>query len=125
VAALLAGACLSTGTAWAAARNSVSITGPHRVQAGHTVRLRFTGHAASGVRQLRVWLDDRTCATTAQAEGTRSGLRPPTNFAVRGNFRARLTVTSSSRGTHVVCAYLVYRRTQNTAARASWRYVTS
>jgi hypothetical protein len=125
LAAALITACLNAGTAWAASRSHVKITGPRTAHTGQTVKLNFTGHAASGVRTLRVWLDNRQCATTAESEGKRSGLQSPTDFRVRGTFHARLTVKRSSKGTHVVCAYLVHRTSQSTAARASWRYVTS
>jgi hypothetical protein len=117
-------AALAAASASAAASNSVSISGPRSVQAGDRVKLHFSGYADAAVHGLRVWLDDRSCAATASAEGARPELRPPTNFAVRGNFRAVLTIGKSSTGTHIVCAYLVYQGTQNTAARASWRYVT-
>jgi hypothetical protein len=113
-----------SGGAWAARRTSLSIRGPRRVRAGQRVQLRFTGYAGSGVSRLRVWLDDRSCATTAQAESAREGLEHR-GFHVVRTFRDRLTVEHSSKGTHVVCAYLVHRASQRTAARASWRYVTS
>lgn len=122
--AALVTVALGAGSASAATSSSVSVSGPHTVKTGQEVKLRFTGHAATGVRELSVWLDDRTCATTASSEGARPQVRPPTNFAVRGRFRAILTVAKSSSGTHVVCAYLVHRKTHHTAARASWRYVT-
>jgi hypothetical protein len=125
LAATVTAACLNAGTAWAAARSTVKITGPRTAHVGQTVRLNFSGHAAPGVRTLRVWLDSHQCATTAQSEGMRSGLQSPTDFSVRRRFRARLTVMHSSKGTHFVCAYLVHRTSQSTAARASWRYVTS
>jgi hypothetical protein len=125
MAALIAvGVAWSAHTAWGAAQNSVAVSGPRQVDAGHRVRLHFTGHAAANVPKLRVWLDHRRCADTARAEGERADLKAPTDFKVRGNFRARLTVEHSSKGTHVVCAYLVHRATQDTAARGSWRYVT-
>jgi len=111
------------GVGWAAAKSSVSIRGPKQAQAGARVQLRFTGYAASGVPRLRVWLDDRSCATTAQTEAGRAGLRHR-SFAVSGRFRDLLTVEHSAAGTHVVCAYLVYGSSGGTAARASWRYVT-
>jgi hypothetical protein len=127
--ALLAGSASAAtspvaGRASTAKSNSVSISGPRRVAAGAKVKLRFTGYAAGDVHGLRIWLDNRKCATTAKAEGARPELRTPSNFAVSGPFKARLTVMRSSMGTHVVCAYLLHRGTQNTAARASWRYVT-
>lgn len=123
IAALVA-VLVTAATASAAPSSSVSVSGPHRAQAGDKVRLRFTGYAATGVRTLRVWLDDRKCATTANAEAARPELRTPTKFAVHGKFKAVLTIGQSSAGRHVVCAYLIDRGTQNTAARASWRYVT-
>jgi hypothetical protein len=123
IAALVAVA-LTPASASATPSNSVSISGPRSVQIGAKVRLRFTGYAASGVPSLRVWLDNRRCATTARTEGGRAEVRAPTNFAVSGKFKAVLTIAQSSAGTHVVCAYLVARGTQSTAARASWRYDT-
>lgn len=112
------------GVARASAQSSVSVSGPRKVRAGQRVRLHFTGYAASGVSRLRVWLDNRSCATTAQAEAGRAGLRHR-GFSVSGRFRDLLTVERSSSGTHVVCAYLVYRSSSRTAARGSWSYVTS
>ncbi len=115
---------VAAASASAAPSNSISISGPQSVQAGAKVKLRFTGFAASDVPSLRVWLDNRRCATTAKAEGSRPELRSPTSFSVTGNFRAVLTIGRSSPGTHVACAYLTSQGTQSTAARASWRYVT-
>lgn len=117
-------AALAAASATAATSSSVSISGPRRVEAGDRVKLHFSGHAGAAVHSLRVWLDDRTCAATASAEGDRPELRPPTKFRVSGKFRAVLRIGQSSTGTHIVCAYLVHHGTQNTAARASWRYVT-
>jgi hypothetical protein len=121
-------AVLLAASASAATSSSVSISGPHKVVAGTEVKLRFTGYAGTGVNHLRVWLDDRKCAPSASAESGRPELQPPaappTQFRVRRHFKDQLTVTHSSTGTHIVCAYLIYRATQNTAARASWRYVT-
>lgn len=97
--------------------------GPRTARAGQRIQLHFTGYAGAGVSRLRVWLDDRTCAITARAESARTGLSH-SGFAVRHRFRDRLTVERTSKGTHVVCAYLV-RSSRGTAARASWRYVTS
>lgn len=122
--AALAAVLVTAAGAWATTSSSVSVTGPRTARAGDKVRLRFTGYAAKGVRTLRVWLDDRKCATTANSEAARPELRTPTRFSVHGKFKAVLTIGQSSAGTHVVCAYLVERGTQNTAARASWRYVT-
>jgi hypothetical protein len=116
---------LAAATSWGAAQSSVTVSGPRTAQVGQRVRLHFRGYAASGVHRLRVWLDDRACASTARAEGARIGLRSPTDFSVDGHFRDRLTVEHSAKGTHVVCAYLVHRTSQETAARGSWRYVTS
>lgn len=124
LAAGLACASLAAGAAWASASSSVKVTGPRTVQTDQRVKLHFTGYAAAGVHQLKVWLDDRACAASAQAEGARSGPLAPSHFRVHGQFRARLTVEHSSRGTHVVCAYLVSSATHRTAARGSWRYVT-
>lgn len=120
----LAVTVVAAASASAAPSNSVSISGPHSVQAGAKVKLRFTGYAASDAPSLRVWLDNRKCATTAKAEGARPELRSPTSFSVTGNFKAVLTIGKSSPGTHLACAYLVDQGAQNTAARASWRYVT-
>ncbi len=122
--ATLVTAALAVAGASAAAPSSVSISGPRSVVAGGKVKLRFTGHAATGVRSLRVWLDNRKCAATASTEGARPELNAPTKFRVSGHFRAVLTVDRSTAGTHVVCAYLTSQGTQSTAARASWRYVT-
>ena len=122
---MVATVSLQVGTAWAAAGNSIHASGPRHATAGHTVKLEFRGHAASGVRRLLVWLDDQTCAQTAQAERGRHYLRGPSSFGVHGRYRAVLKVMSSSKGTHVACAYLTYRHSGLTAARASWRYVTS
>lgn len=122
--AALAAVVLTAAGASATPSSSVSISGPRSVQVGARVRLRFTGYAASGVPSLRVWLDNRRCATTARSEHGRPEVRAPTNFAVNGKFKAVLTIAQSSAGTHVVCAYLIARGTQNTAARASWRYAT-
>jgi hypothetical protein len=113
-----------SASADAAAKSTVTASGPSTAQTGQSVTLQFKGYADNGVTRLRVWLDDRTCATTAASEGARSGLQAPTPFDVHHRFRARLTIQHSSKGTHVACAYLVYKGT-NTAARASWRYVTS
>jgi hypothetical protein len=117
-------AALIAASASAAMSSSVSISGPHRVAAGAKVKLRLTGHAGTGVRGLRVWLDNRACAPTARAEGARPDLRIPTKFRVKGSFDDVLTVTHSATGTHIACAYLIHRGTQTTAAQASWRYVT-
>jgi hypothetical protein len=111
--------------AWAATHSWVRASGPRTAQAGQQVRLHFTGYAARGANRLRVFLDDQSCATTARSEGTRMDLRAPTDFRVHARFRDRLIVSHSSPGTHVVCAYLVSRSTDQTAARTSWRYVTS
>ncbi len=100
------------------------MTGPRKAHAGQRVRLHFTGYAAPGVPRLRVWLDDRSCATSARVEASRAGLEHRA-FAVKARFRSVLTVERSYKGTHVVCAYLVRRSSRGTAARASWRYVTS
>ncbi len=125
-------ACLGAGTVLAASgtvhgamASSVNATGPPTATAGDSVELHFKGYAAKGVNRLRIWLDDRTCAASAVSVGGRSGLRQPTDFRVRRRFRRRLTVEHTSKGTHVVCAYLLQRVTGNTAAEASWRYVTS
>jgi hypothetical protein len=115
---------LATASASAATSSSVTVTGPKNVQAGQKVRLDFTGYAGTGVHRLRVWLDDHRCATSAKAEGARPNLHAPTQFRVSANFKARLTIMHSSAGTHVVCAYLLYRSTQDAVARGSWRYVT-
>lgn len=123
IAALVA-VVLAAASASAATSSSVSASGPRTAKVGDQVRLRFTGYAASGVRHLRVWLDNRSCAATAKDEGARPELRPSTNFAVTGKFKAVLTIGQSSAGTHVACAYLVDRATKTTAARTSWRYVT-
>jgi len=122
--ATLVTAALAAAGASAAASSSVSISGPRTVDTGGKVKLHFTGYAATGVHGLRVWLDNRKCADTANAEGARPELKAPTKFRVGGNFKAVLTVDRSTAGTHVVCAYLTSQSTQNTAARASWRYVT-
>lgn len=124
-AVVTASLALAATAAWSATESSVTVTGPRTAQAGQKVRLHFRGYAARGVPRLRVWLDDRTCASTAHAEGARTDLRRPTDFAVDGQFRDRLTVLHTSKGTHVACAYLVHRTSQATVARGSWRYVTS
>ncbi len=103
----------------------MTASGPLHVTTGHRLKLRFHGHAGSGVRRLVVWLDDRTCASTAHAERGRKDLRRPSVLHVHGHFRAVLTILHSSKGTHVACAYLTHRYTGLTAARTSWRYVTS
>jgi Tfp pilus assembly protein PilF len=122
--AALAVAAVLAASASAAPANSITISGPRTATAGQRVKLRFTGYAATNVRRLRVWLDDRKCATTAKAEGARPDLRAPTTFQVKGDFDDSLKVDRSSTGTHLVCAYLLYQGTVATAARASWRYVT-
>lgn len=127
IAAVLAVVCLTPSAARATTRSSVSVTGPATAKSGQQVKLHFRGYATSGVNQLRIWLDDRPCASTARAEASRAAASKLHHaaFTVRGHFRARLTVQRSSKGTHMVCAYLLHRGTEVTVARASWRYVTS
>jgi hypothetical protein len=122
--ATLVVACLAAAGASAAAANSLSASGPRHVQAGQTVKLHFTGYATTDVHRLWVWLDNKRCAATAKAEGSRTYLRTPTKFDVSGPFKAVLKVDHSAAGTHVACGYLVFQGTQATAARASWRYLT-
>jgi hypothetical protein len=118
-------AALAAAGASAATFNSVSISGPRTATAGQQVKLHFTGYATPNARRLRVWLDDHRCAISAKAEGARPEVEPPSKYKLpSGDFKAELTVKHSTVGTHVVCAYLIYPSSQNTAARASWRYVT-
>ena len=122
---ILALACASWPAAgWAASRNRLTVSGPHHVATGSRVELHFRGHAARHVHRLVVWLDNHPCADRAKVESQRKRLLPPSAFRVHGNFRAQLTIEHSSKGTHVVCAYLLHHHTRTTEAHASWRYAT-
>ena len=115
-----------SGVALGAARSSVQIKAPKHVKAGHGVKLVFSGFAARPSDVLAVLLDTRRCARTGTAEGKRSGVTE-NDFTLKPGkrFRDTLSILSSSRGTHWVCAYVQVRRTLRTTARASAHYRTT
>ena len=97
--------------------------GPGRAQ----VKLYFSGYAPTSVTRLEVWLDDRHCASLGPGREERVPSSAAAHrFHRHGSSGHRLTVKHSAPAGRTWCAPIWWTGAAGqTAARGTWRYVTS
>lgn len=107
-----------------AASESVSISGPNHIKAGHKLRITVTVQASTG-RRLAVFSDTERCASRFEDEFGHPNATELLQQAASGNVVRKLTVHHSPAGTDHICAYIYHRQVDNavTDARARFKFV--
>jgi len=122
--ALALAAAMTIPAAALAAGDTIKVTGPTHVTAGHKVTFAISGRTAKKT-QFSVFLDPRSCARTTNKEAARSQRTVLFLKSVNGKYRDTVTFLHSSAGTHYICAYLYDSGSKvGPDKRATHKYVT-